>query len=104
MELWNKELENKAKDFSLHSQDGKGKRAQVLVKYFNPYGAGTWLITEAENKKTVIGCYSGTVIYSSGNGAMYYFRKFKIRKSMCLAVNSDLKEIYTYPTTLPLPI
>lgn len=51
MELWNKELENKAKDFSLHSQDGKGKRAQVLVKYFNPYGAGTWLITEAEKQE-----------------------------------------------------
>lgn len=30
------------------SQDGKGLEAKVLVKYFNPCGRGTWLITEAE--------------------------------------------------------
>ena len=25
--------------------------AEVIVKYFNPYGAGTWLITEAEKQE-----------------------------------------------------
>ena len=29
---------------------GKGLEAEVLVKYFNPCGAGTWLITEAERE------------------------------------------------------
>ena len=33
-----------------HSQDGKGMDAEVLVKYFNPCGTGTWLITEAERE------------------------------------------------------
>ena len=48
MKLWTKEIEQKAKKFPIGSQDGKGENAEILVKYFNPYGAGTWLITEAE--------------------------------------------------------
>ena len=44
MQLWNKQLEVKARKYPLYSQDGKGLNAQILVKYFNPYGAGTWLM------------------------------------------------------------
>lgn len=51
MELWTKELEEKSKAFPIGSQDGKGENAEVLVKYFNPYGAGTWIITEAEKQE-----------------------------------------------------
>lgn len=51
MELWSSELEQKALEYPFCSQDCKGKKAKVLVKYFNPYGAGTWLITEAEKQK-----------------------------------------------------
>ena len=32
------------------STDGKGLDAKVIVKFFNPYGSGTWLITEAEKQ------------------------------------------------------
>ena len=35
----------------MHSQEGKGMDAKVLVKFFNPYGRGTWLITEAEKQE-----------------------------------------------------
>lgn len=48
MKLWTAEIEKKAKRFPLGSQDGKGENAEVIVKFFNPYGIGTWLITEAE--------------------------------------------------------
>ena len=51
MELWTDELEQKALGYPIQSQDKKGKAAKVLVKYFNPYGAGTWLITEAEKQE-----------------------------------------------------
>lgn len=51
MKLWTKEIEQRAAKFPLGSQDGKGLDAIVLVKYFNPYGAGTWLITEAEKQE-----------------------------------------------------
>ena len=51
MKLWTKELEQKAKKHPLYSQDGKGENAEVLVKYFNPYGSWTALITEAEQQE-----------------------------------------------------
>lgn len=50
MQLWNKQLESKAHKYPLYSQEGKGMNAVILAKFFNPYGAGTWLITEAEKQ------------------------------------------------------
>ncbi len=51
MKLLTKEIEEKFKKYPLGSQDGKGGNAEVLVKYFNPCGSGTWLITEAEKQE-----------------------------------------------------
>ena len=51
MELLTKEIIEKFKKYPLYSQDGKGEDSVVLVKYFNPCGAGTWLITEAEQQE-----------------------------------------------------
>ena len=48
MKLMTKEIEEKFKKYPLESQDAKGGDAKLLVKYFNPMGAGTWLITEGE--------------------------------------------------------
>ena len=50
MKLMTKELEEKFKNFPLYSQDGKGLSAYVAVKYFNPHGNETWLITEGEKQ------------------------------------------------------
>lgn len=49
--LMTKELEKKLEKYPIGSQDGKGMDAEVLVKYFNPCGAGTWLITEGEKQE-----------------------------------------------------
>ena len=51
MKLMTKELEEKFKKYPLYSQDGKGKDTEIVVKYFNPYGRGTWLITEGEQQE-----------------------------------------------------
>lgn len=51
MKLMTKELEEKFKRYPLYSQDGKGKDAKIVVKYFNPFGRGTWLITEGEKQE-----------------------------------------------------
>ena len=51
MKLLTKVIISKFEKHPFHSQDGKGMDAEVLVKYFNPCGAGTWLITEAEEQK-----------------------------------------------------
>ena len=48
MNLLTKEIIDKFKCYPLYSQAGKGLDSFVLVKYFNPCGAWTCLITEAE--------------------------------------------------------
>ena len=35
----------------LETTDGQGLNARVRVKLFNPYGSGTWLITEGEEQE-----------------------------------------------------
>lgn len=50
MKLMTKALEKKFEKFPMLSQDGLGEEAEVVVKYFNPYGRGTWLITEGEKR------------------------------------------------------
>lgn len=51
MKLFTKEVERKFQKHPFGSQEDKGFDAEVLVKFFNPYGAGTWLITEAEKQE-----------------------------------------------------
>ena len=51
MLLMTKELEKQLSKYPIGSQDGKGMNAEVIVKYFNPCGAGTWLITEGEKQE-----------------------------------------------------
>jgi len=51
MKLMTKALEKKFEKFPLYSQDGMGEEAEVVVKFFNPYGRGTWLITEGEKQE-----------------------------------------------------
>lgn len=51
MKLLTKAIEKDFEKYPFGSQDGKGRNAKVLVKYFNPYGAGTWIITEAEKQE-----------------------------------------------------
>lgn len=46
MKLITKEIEKKFEEFPLYSQDGKGGNSEVIVKFFNPFGAGTLYITE----------------------------------------------------------
>lgn len=51
MKLMTKALEQEFQKYPLYSQDGKGFDAHVVVKFFNPVGAGTWLITEGEKEE-----------------------------------------------------
>ena len=48
MQLLTKEIETKLKSTPIGSTDGMGLDAPLIVKFFNPSGAGTWLITEGE--------------------------------------------------------
>lgn len=46
MKLVTKEIEKLFEKYPIGSQDGLGGNAKVIVKFFNPVGVGTWLITE----------------------------------------------------------
>ena len=50
MKLLTEELEMEFEKYPLYSQDGKGLNAEVIAKFYNPYGHGTWLITEGERQ------------------------------------------------------
>ena len=51
MNLLTKTIENKLAHNGIGSHDGEGVNAPVIVKYFNPMGRGTWLITEGEKQE-----------------------------------------------------
>lgn len=51
MLLMTKELEKEFEKYPLGSQDGLMEDTYVVVKYFNPCGRGTWLITEGEKQE-----------------------------------------------------
>ena len=48
MKLMTKEIEQKLSRYPFGSQEQKDLDAEVIVKYFYPYGRGTWLIIEGE--------------------------------------------------------
>lgn len=50
MLLMTDELEKTFENYLIGSQEGKMEEADVVVKYFNPTGVGTWLITEGEKQ------------------------------------------------------
>tara|TARA_R110000803_G_scaffold75326_1_gene139675 strand:+ start:95 stop:400 length:306 start_codon:yes stop_codon:yes gene_type:complete len=51
MKLITKEIEQKLEASPLYSKDGEApENVQVVAKFFNAYGAGTWYITEGERQ------------------------------------------------------
>jgi hypothetical protein len=48
MKLITKEIEKELLKNPIYSHDGELENAKIIVKYFNPVGSGTWLITEGE--------------------------------------------------------
>ena len=52
MELITKELEEAFKKHPLYiNEDTPLLEQKIIVKYFNPYGVGTWLITEGQKQE-----------------------------------------------------
>ena len=94
MELMPKSLKEKFKKYPLGSQDGLGKDAVVVVKYFNPVGAATWLITEGQELKDgdyeLYGyCFLGD-IYNAEVGYVNLSDLKNIRCGFGLGIERDL--------------
>lgn len=66
-------IEKSFEKHPLYSQDGKGEDADILVKYFNPYGRGRWYVLEAN--KLPDNDYELYGLVDMGQGREYgYFR------------------------------
>lgn len=50
MKLLTKQIEAKLAKYPLYSQDGRGDDADIICKFFNPSGAGTWYVLEGEQR------------------------------------------------------
>lgn len=50
MKLITKKLEKELAKYPLRSQENK-EDPLCIAKYFNPYGAGTWYVTESEKQE-----------------------------------------------------
>ena len=50
MKLITKEIEKRLNAAPLYSTEGKAEK-KVICKFFNPYGAGTWYVFEAEKQE-----------------------------------------------------
>lgn len=78
MKLLTKELEKNFEKYPLYSQEEKGLDAEVIAKFYNPYGHGTLLITEGEKQE------DGEKIYSMD--------ELETRKTALKEFNSSNKE------------
>ena len=72
MKLLTKEIEKKLEKNQLYCKDGQGTDAEIVVKFFNPCGSGTWLITEAEKQPNGDWLLFGYCHIQNGNGDMYF--------------------------------
>lgn len=51
MQLLTKSIEKSLEKHPFYSTESQGTKARVIVKFFNPTGAGTWLVTEGEKQE-----------------------------------------------------
>lgn len=105
MKLLTKEIEEKFNKHPLGSQDGLGGKAEVLVKYFNPCGAGTWLITEAEKQGDdwIMFGYCHITDWEWGTVSLNELQNYKgplgigIERDLYTGNNKYIKDFVDYP-------
>lgn len=78
----------------LYAQEGKGMQSKVVVKYFNPCGAGTWLITAGERRGSDWLLYGYCHIYCWEWGYVTLSELEGIKLPYGLGIE---REIYTKP-------
>lgn len=90
MKLLTEEIISQFEAHPIGSQDGKGLNAEVLVKYFNPCGSGTWLITEAEREGDDWRLYGYCHIFEWEWGYLMLSELESLRLPFGLGVERDL--------------
>lgn len=96
MQLLTKAIETKLSKYPFGSQDGKGLKANVIVKFFNPCGRGTWIVTEGEkqaNGKYIFFGFACITDWEWGYFSQEEFEKF--RGPLGLGIERDLSKYKT---------
>ncbi len=73
MKLITKEIEKKIAAAPIYSKDGQGTDAEVIAKFFYPYGVGTWLAVEGEKMQNGDYEFFGYVDMGYGYEAGYFY-------------------------------
>lgn len=95
MKLITKQIENKLSKYPLYSQDNKGEDAEIICKYFNPCGRGTWYVIEGEKRDNGDWLFFGIVdLYEREYGYFTLSELQSIRLPFGLTIERDL---YTQP-------
>lgn len=95
MKLMTKEIEQMLP--ALYATDGKEDK-QVIVKYFNPCGAGTWYGIEYNPEEKLFFGYVD--LYGDGNGELGYFSLVEL-ESINLPFGLKIeRDIHFSPTSL----
>ena len=74
MRLLTDEIRQQFRKYPLYSQESKGINSTVIVKYFNPVGSGTWLITEAEEQEDSVAVIRILPYFLLGMG-LYFLKR-----------------------------
>lgn len=91
MKLITKEIEKRLVKHPLYSQDGKGKDAKVICKFFNPCGRGTWYVLEAEKQANGDWLFFGLVdLYEREYGYFTLSQLQEIRLPFGLHIERDM--------------
>lgn len=91
MKLITKQIENRLAKYPLYSQDGKGMKAKILCKFFNPCGAGTWYVLEAEKLPNGDYRFFGIVdLYEREYGYFLLSQLKSVRNRFGLGIERDM--------------
>lgn len=88
------------KKYPLYSQDGKGDKTVVSAKIFNPYGRGTFYITEWDGDDTMYGYSTMSGRHDDPNNEYGYFSKRELENTRVnvMGVRLPLERDISYST------
>ena len=102
MKLLTKELEKKFEKYPLYSQDGKGLDAEVIAKFYNPYGHGTWLITEGDKQEDGDYLRHLSILINNLHMVLEHTVILGGHLALTLQMKISLRSVITWLSVLPL--
>ena len=98
MKLITKKIKEQLAKYPLYSQDGKGREAIAVAKFFLPAGAWTWYVMESDEDGDTL---DGICINGQGEGEYGYFSLKEMQELRVTRLGLTMeRDIYFEPTIL----